>query len=806
MTNYFLFVKIVQNNITYCRGIVIKNKRGNLNILIVAIIILSLATVFSFTYAWFTASHTKTGEITFATITLNILDSSDNSAETTASFETKYLNGILPGSTLHINDTKIKNTGNSSLYALMNLDITVTQTGQKTLHWNDWYNLNSEAVNTDNYAINNADATLLAPNAESEIDLNWIVPGEVVTSAYENASVKVTLTAHGVQSYLPEAKNYVDEAQYAGYFIISNSENIYNNNHISEINRKNLFDKRAVDTGHYIIEATGVVTNGASELATYNSSDYIKVKPNTTYIKSGTIGANTQGYYDANKNVISPATVLPGVPFITPNNCAYLKFNVGVSNAPYNNVQLEEGSVATEYQEYIPSVNLFNKDLNGKPSSYTKIIPTQTGIISKNTASLGSWNFALFKIGKVEDFAGKKLYLNVDAILSGVPAARIMIGYADENYENRQNFGALTFTTDGHYMVKMTVDANTYADKNIIIWLYSQSHNNTAIKDTYVEYSNVMVSTEDSNYEPYMEKANYALAYNEPLMKVGETFDTIDYTNNTMSRNIKKIVLDGTESWSNQGAVNSVYRYYISPTDLKLGYQNANSNQYKMSEITEFANVDEVCITTHPSTQQINFFVKFSTVNEWKAYLAEQYAKGDPVIVWYKLATAETETFFVGKNYYAGEQLLHHTTGASGNNTSSASKIVISKDVEAFINSSTIEMGGEFFNFIKDKTFTVSCKLKRNIAENVNSTKISIVTYSNNIQLTYRSGFIDEVPVDGQWHYIWLNCPMPINDSENVDKIIIWLADYDSNISRDFEIKDIQIEIGDTPTNFQPNN
>ena len=36
---------------------------------------------------------------------------------------------------------------------------------------------------------------------------------------------------------------------------------------------------------------------------------------------------------------------------------------------------------------------------------------------------------------------------------------------------------------------------------------------------------------------------------------------------------------------------------------------------------------------------------QFADVTAWQQYLAQQYANGTPVTVWYILATAQTETF-----------------------------------------------------------------------------------------------------------------------------------------------------------------
>ena len=47
---------------------------------------------------------------------------------------------------------------------------------------------------------------------------------------------------------------------------------------------------------------------------------------------------------------------------------------------------------------------------------------------------------------------------------------------------------------------------------------------------------------------------------------------------------------------------------------------------------------------------------KFSTLDEWKAYLADLYAKGTPLTVEYQLATPTVEKFNAPKSYTAYNQ------------------------------------------------------------------------------------------------------------------------------------------------------
>ena len=111
----------------------------------------------------------------------------------------------------------------------------------------------------------------------------------------------------------------------------------------------NLFDKTKVTTGRYIDYKTGIIALNSS----YSASDYIKVSPNTTYIKSN---AEQFAFYDTNKTFIKG--LLNDRSFTTPENCYYVRFTIPNSQVDY--FQFQKGSVLTTYEEYGVKYNLKN--------------------------------------------------------------------------------------------------------------------------------------------------------------------------------------------------------------------------------------------------------------------------------------------------------------------------------------------------------------------------------------------------------------------------------------------------------------
>ena len=104
-------------------------------------------------------------------------------------------------------------------------------------------------------------------------------------------------------------------------------------------------------------------------------------------------------------------------------------------------------------------------------------------------------------------------------------------------------------------------------------------------------------------------------------------------------RAIKKLVLDGTESWDK-----GTYAFYYTINDMYLRsqvicthfvYYDGSSSSAPISSISTVSGVGSsiwIKLEEHGVT----------TTEQWKSYLATQYANGTPVTVWYVLATATT--------------------------------------------------------------------------------------------------------------------------------------------------------------------
>ena len=118
---------------------------------------------------------------------------------------------------------------------------------------------------------------------------------------------------------------------------------------------KNLFDKsRAID-GYYINPSGDLIAS-----STVGTTDYIKVKPSTNYVKTNT-GGSTICYFDINKTFVS--YVSSSTSFTTPSNAFYVRFSYNLVSE--DTTQLELGSTATTYTPYRSSELYLNGNSKG---------------------------------------------------------------------------------------------------------------------------------------------------------------------------------------------------------------------------------------------------------------------------------------------------------------------------------------------------------------------------------------------------------------------------------------------------------
>lgn len=147
----------------------------------------------------------------------------------------------------------------------------------------------------------------------------------------------------------------------------------------------------------------------------------------------------------------------------------------------------------------------------------------------------------------------------------------------------------------------------------------------------------------------------------EPLRKIGDYADVIDFERGVVERNIKKVVFDGSEEFKNQ---NSIYdseiktmlcntefidalegNYILSSHFTKIyNAQNAQAKPgtFSKNSLEKYKNYTYYNI----SNKELNVVQSDSTITKvsaFRSYLSKQYDVGTPVTAYYALAESRTE-------------------------------------------------------------------------------------------------------------------------------------------------------------------
>ncbi len=196
-------------------------------ICVVFLLLISFAlAVCAGTISYFTASAEKGGTLTFANLEVQILNSEEQPFDDSV-FQQTYVQDLLPGSTININNIKVKNTGEADAYVMLNLVVNITKIGAMPLNYDKWFNCEGKEVDVTNFVTTPVGADLLTIGEVNSASVKFIIPGADVTNDYKQATVSVELKAEAIQSNLPDAVIYQNVSKYAAYKIYAEKLGIY---------------------------------------------------------------------------------------------------------------------------------------------------------------------------------------------------------------------------------------------------------------------------------------------------------------------------------------------------------------------------------------------------------------------------------------------------------------------------------------------------------------------------------------------------------------------------------------------------
>ena len=171
---------------------------------------------------------------------------------------------------------------------------------------------------------------------------------------------------------------------------------------------KNLINEASIILGESVTPSNGQFVTDATRKRT----DYIKFNSNTNYIMTN---AGCILFYDANKQYIGyNNSTFNGV---SPSNCAYIVIRMSIDAT---NIQLEEGTVATEYEPYVE-----DKLTILSPTPLEKVGDVADRLIEKD----GVWgvekNFKTIILNGTENYVLTNTYTNTLRFKIDIPDKKI---------------------------------------------------------------------------------------------------------------------------------------------------------------------------------------------------------------------------------------------------------------------------------------------------------------------------------------------------------------------------------------------
>ena len=370
---------------------------------------------------------------------------------------------------------------------------------------------------------------------------------------------------------------------------------------------RNLFDKTnaTYKNGYYKND------NGVEQITQTSGylTSYIPVKPNATYTIQGKL-KNTNSpthayaiyYYNDSKQWISRVVITDNPPytFTTPNDCYFIQFQYRQDVYDENTIQIEEGSTATSYEPYgykIPITTKGNNIISQTVYQTGKNLRAD-GIILDNS------NYYIVKQTNLKPLSKYMLSENQNYVVTGSGTSMRVNAY-DENDNFISNLVDDNRTEVKRYTHTFTVPLNT-------------------------SYVLIGFRNTDTNIE-LVEYKDATIYLSEPLRKIDEYTDYIDFKNGKVVRNINEIVLDGSEYWNKVGGTTNSF-YHPS----RIGTYDNNkkwliSDYYISVERTNIDNTKNYITMNSDGNIRINN-INITTANNFETWLSQNNTTVDYIL------------------------------------------------------------------------------------------------------------------------------------------------------------------------------
>lgn len=264
---------------------------------------------------------------------------------------------------------------------------------------------------------------------------------------------------------------------------------------------------------------------------------------------------------------------------------------------------------------------------------------------SKTTNNTHKSFYEAFKIGKQYT-----LYCYIDNTqATGTACIRMSVGIKGGGWIYNQS-GSITAGNKGYSRTVFTIPDNYNGELN----MQFQANGGTVI------FADIMLVEGKYNlatlpeYEPYYEPVTTNIYLNEPLRKIGDYVDYIDFKNKKVVRNIKQKMLDGNvpvlENGDDWRYVEGYYLVAYASSEIPDIYKTRSKGYIlcdrlvnrTYTELYSTTNVNEGISTYNTSTYSILIRLKNNNITTKEKYY--EYLNNNPLDILYVLATPTEET------------------------------------------------------------------------------------------------------------------------------------------------------------------
>lgn len=384
---------------------------------------------------------------------------------------------------------------------------------------------------------------------------------------------------------------------------------------IESVGRKNLFDVNSITENTYLIAGTG----GTGSSSVSNVSDFIFVKANQAYYLSYSYTSllntayRTLCYYDTNKNFISGISIDPtSFHTFTPTQDGYVRFSYDKN---YTNIQLEKGTVATDYVPYehteisatVTGKNLVNPNLpvNSKTQNGITITNNGDGTYTATGTSTSSLAISLTQKNTIK-LNKSTSYTNSIEILEGNFLGAIVVAVLDS--EDKITYNYMNVSSSSLSNTKTPTE-----DLTIKTYEYYIDKANITVNFKFrVQLEKGSVATD---YEEYKSNSlTIDLQSNELCSLPNGVKDEVNIVNGEalLIKKSKKIKIDVSQIGTTSNYQNITYATIPKPQDFK-GYGSYNSNFVMCTN----ASIYKSLFGTWDTANNINFIYSSAQLTKW---------------------------------------------------------------------------------------------------------------------------------------------------------------------------------------------